>query len=50
MKYINFREGYVDSRKHVSIKEEVLNVIENIKVDKSSGPEEIYPRLLYEVG
>eukprot|EP00061_Rhincodon_typus_P004266 g22160.t1 len=42
-------EGCVDSLGHIEIKrEEVLGVLKNIKVDKSSGPDGIYPRILRE--
>ena len=40
-------KGCVDSLSHVEIeKEEVLGFLRNIKVDKSPGPDGIYPRIL----
>ena len=33
---------------HVEIKKEVLEVSKNIKVDKSPGPDRVYPRILRE--
>ncbi|GCB73634.1 hypothetical protein scyTo_0002714 [Scyliorhinus torazame] len=42
-------EGYVDSLGHIEIqKGEVLGVLKNIKVDRSPGPDGIYPRILKE--
>jgi len=42
-------EGCVDSLSHVEIKkEEVLGILKNMKVDKSPGPDVIYPRILRE--
>eukprot|EP00061_Rhincodon_typus_P001961 g16259.t1 len=39
-------EGGVDSSGHVEIKrEEELGVLKNMKVDKSPGPDGIYPRI-----
>eukprot|EP00061_Rhincodon_typus_P013164 g39363.t1 len=44
-----FGEGFRDSLGHVEIKmEEVLEVLKNIKVDKSPGPDGVYPRILRE--
>jgi len=41
------RKEDVDILGHVEIKrEEVLEVLTNIKVDKSPGPDRIYPRIL----
>ena len=40
-------KGCVDSLSHVEIKKkEVLGFLRNIKVDKSPGPDWIYPRIL----
>ena len=42
-------KGCVDSLSQVEIKkEEVLGFLRNIKIDKSPGPDEIYPRILRE--
>ena len=42
-------KGCVDSLSHVEIKKEVvLGFLRNIKVDKSPGPDGIYPRILKE--
>eukprot|EP00061_Rhincodon_typus_P011861 g37197.t1 len=42
-------EGYVDGLTPVEIKrEEVLGALKNINVDKSPGPNGIYPRILRE--
>eukprot|EP00061_Rhincodon_typus_P008600 g31345.t1 len=49
MEDVKIREGYVHILGHVDIKkEEVLGVLKNIKVDKSLGPDGIYPRMLKE--
>ena len=42
-------KGCVDSLNHVEIKkEEVLGFLRNIQVDKTPGPDAIYPRILRE--
>eukprot|EP00061_Rhincodon_typus_P011528 g36601.t1 len=44
------QEGYVDILGYVNVKEEeLLNILKSIKVDKSQGPDGIYPRMLREV-
>ena len=40
-------KGCLDSLSHVEVKKEVvLGFLRNIKVDKSPGPDGIYPRIL----
>ena len=44
-----FGKGCVDSLSRVEIKkEEVLGFLRNIKIDKSPGPDGVYPRILRE--
>ena len=40
------RVGCVDILGHINIKKEVLGILKSIKVDKSPGPDGIYPRIL----
>eukprot|EP00061_Rhincodon_typus_P014581 g41682.t1 len=41
-----FQEGNVDIPGNVSMKKVVLSVFKGIKVDKASGLDEIYPRMM----
>ncbi|XP_067869988.1 uncharacterized protein [Heterodontus francisci] len=49
MEASEFKGGNSDILEHINItKEDVLEALKHIKVDKSPGPDQVYPRMLWE--